>query len=97
LQPCYKQPPAWFLPPVAAEPPTGSTVRITKYESLIQRLGLQKQAEEQDKEFHDMTAPEKAPSVDKGKSTDRQLVEQWRSMSMQEKKAKLVMDSRRYA
>lgn len=67
-----------------------------KHPSLIERLGLQKQAQEQDQEFSaDTNSSEGGPSADKGKSTDRRALDEWRSMSMQEKKAKMVLNARR--
>ncbi|KAK9895758.1 hypothetical protein P389DRAFT_170481 [Cystobasidium minutum MCA 4210] len=90
------QPPAWFLPVVAPEPAaTTSTKTNTKYPSLIDRLGLKQQAEEQDKELLLSTSSSRDSSADKGKSTDRKALEEWRSMSMQEKKAKMVLNARR--
>lgn len=90
-----------MAPRVAAESVPRSKA---KHESLIQRLGLKAEADEQDKEFAAQASGETmvdssatiTPTSRKGKSTDRQLVDQWRSMTMKEKKAKVVLDARRY-
>lgn len=92
------QPPAWFLPPVAVvqQPTTPSSTKSrSKYPSFIERLGLQEQAKEQDRQFAEISGSQEGFINDKGKSTDRRALDEWRSMSMQEKKAKVVLDARR--
>lgn len=91
------QPPTWFLPPIVAQaPPTASATKSkAKYVSLIERLGLQEQAKQQDQEYASKGVDGQTASTDKGKSTDRRALDEWRSMTMQEKKAKVVLDARR--
>lgn len=73
---------------------TSNTKSKAKHPSLIERLDLQEQAKQQDSLFAE-GAGQQSPVADKGKSTDRRALDEWRSMTMQEKKAKMVLDARR--
>ena len=95
--------PAGFLepvPPPAAPAAPGTTrqqaassLQKSRHESLIERLGLQKQVEAQDRE---LTGSSEASSAgDKGKGTERSLNESWAALTMQERKERMVLDARR--
>lgn len=101
--PC--QIPAGFLEPVPPPPLEGassattgsaasSSIQKSKHESLIERLGLQKQVEKQDTELS-ADGSGVGEVEGKGKGTARSIQEEWKSLSMQERKERMVLDARR--
>jgi hypothetical protein len=83
------------LDPVAPPPSTASSANApalqkARYDSLITKLKLQEQVKQQDAELAgDGTAS------GKGKGTERSISEEWKGLSLQEKKERMVLAARR--
>lgn len=92
------QPPTGFLPIRQPPPSTAATTasstqqKASKYPSLIERLGIEAQAIAQDGEF---AAAAASGLEDGGKGKGKASDVGWKSLSMQEKKERWVLDARR--
>lgn len=80
---------------MAPPPPTSANaasapLQKAKYDSLITKLKLQDQIKQQDAELAGDTT-----AGGKGKGTERSISEEWKGLSLQEKKERMVLAARR--